>query len=160
MPRGEDETLLLGSSRLEQRFTDSGTSTTPNVSLIFSRGQGSNFRELEVESVAFLRFDLVSAYYYPYVVLLVCFYVQLFVIRMATEQPKAAKEDAPKLVKEDAKIDLFEDDDEFEEFEIDQGYSLISSINFVIDFVFVRSRIANYNVLKTGRTRAGIILLI
>lgn len=79
---------------------------------------------------------------------------------MATEQPKAAKEDAPKLVKEDAKIDLFEDDDEFEEFEIDQGYSLISSINFVIDFVFVRSRIANYNVLKTGRTRAGIILLI
>lgn len=32
---------------------------------------------------------------------------------MATEQPKAATEDA--------KIDLFEDDDEFEEFEIDQG---------------------------------------
>lgn len=32
---------------------------------------------------------------------------------MATEQPKPATEDA--------KIDLFEDDDEFEEFEIDQG---------------------------------------
>ena len=32
-----------------------------------------------------------------------------------TEQPKAATEDA--------KIDLFEDDDEFEEFEIDQGMS-------------------------------------
>lgn len=34
-------------------------------------------------------------------------------LRMATEQPKPATEDA--------KIDLFEDDDEFEEFEIDQG---------------------------------------
>lgn len=32
---------------------------------------------------------------------------------MATEQPKPATEEA--------KIDLFEDDDEFEEFEIDQG---------------------------------------
>ncbi|KAK3018554.1 hypothetical protein RJ639_003911 [Escallonia herrerae] len=32
---------------------------------------------------------------------------------MATEQPKAATEET--------KIDLFEDDDEFEEFEIDQG---------------------------------------
>lgn len=32
---------------------------------------------------------------------------------MATEQPKAAAEDV--------KMDLFEDDDEFEEFEIDQG---------------------------------------
>lgn len=32
---------------------------------------------------------------------------------MATEQPKPAAEDV--------KMDLFEDDDEFEEFEIDQG---------------------------------------
>lgn len=32
---------------------------------------------------------------------------------MATEQPKSATEDV--------KIDLFEDDDEFEEFEIDEG---------------------------------------
>ncbi|KAL3512895.1 hypothetical protein ACH5RR_025612 [Cinchona calisaya] len=50
---------------------------------------------------------------------------------MATEQPKAATEDT--------KIDLFEDDDEFEEFEIDQGMptplflrsSLISHVVFV-----------------------------
>lgn len=33
---------------------------------------------------------------------------------MATEQAKPATEEA--------KIDLFEDDDEFEEFEIDQGW--------------------------------------
>lgn len=33
----------------------------------------------------------------------------------------------PKVATEDAKIDLFEDDDEFEEFEINEG-----NINFVI----------------------------
>lgn len=54
---------------------------------------------------------------------------------MATEQPKAAAEPA-KAVKEDVKIDLFEDDDEFEEFEIGQGYFLISTvfIDLVVDF--------------------------
>nr|GEZ08927.1 hypothetical protein [Tanacetum cinerariifolium] len=37
------------------------------------------------------------------------------------ELKMATKEEQPKAVAEEAKIDLFEDDDEFEEFEIDQG---------------------------------------
>lgn len=47
-------------------------------------------------------------------------------IRMAAE---------PKTVTEDAKIDLFEDDDEFEEFEINEGpiYCTI----FYADFRFI-----------------------
>lgn len=41
---------------------------------------------------------------------------------MSTE--KMGKEKEPKAATEDPKIDLFEDDDEFEEFEIDEGFSL------------------------------------
>lgn len=41
---------------------------------------------------------------------------------MATEQQKPATEDV--------KIDLFEDDDEFEEFEIDEGNSFFPLLNF------------------------------
>lgn len=40
-----------------------------------------------------------------------------------TEQPKAAIEEA--------KIDLFEDDDEFEEFEIDQGNLLYLNLTAI-----------------------------
>lgn len=48
---------------------------------------------------------------------------------MATEQPKPAAEDA--------KIDLFEDDDEFEEFEIDQGMLTPLLLNYTFDFLML-----------------------
>lgn len=47
---------------------------------------------------------------------------------MATEQPKPATVDV--------KMDLFEDDDEFEEFDIDQGE--LTFINFSFYFYFSR----------------------
>lgn len=49
---------------------------------------------------------------------------------MATEE----KQQTPALTTEDAKIDLFEDDDEFEEFEIGQG---ISFFFFFISSLFI-----------------------
>lgn len=50
----------------------------------------------------------------------------------------------PKTVTEDAKIDLFEDDDEFEEFEINEGpiYCTI----FYADFRFIALLLVGFNV--------------
>lgn len=56
---------------------------------------------------------------------------------MATEQPKAAAEDV--------KMDLFEDDDEFEEFEIDQGQST-RFLNFLLLIIAENSKLRCSNV--------------
>lgn len=48
---------------------------------------------------------------------------------MATEQPKPAAEDV--------KMDLFEDDDEFEEFEIDQGELSIISFFYFLVYLYI-----------------------
>lgn len=41
-----------------------------------------------------------------------------------------------KVATEEPKIDLFEDDDEFEEFEINEGHFLLNTFNFMLFFTF------------------------
>ena len=41
----------------------------------------------------------------------------------------------PKAVTEDAKIDLFEDDDEFEEFEINEGNKFFFIFYFILSYL-------------------------
>lgn len=50
-----------------------------------------------------------------------CFCIKFVLLQLKVFEVRSEMATEPKPVTEDAKIDLFEDDDEFEEFEIDQG---------------------------------------
>lgn len=53
---------------------------------------------------------------------------------MFVSEARMATTEQPKVVTEEAKIDLFEDDDEFEEFDINRGN--LSSLTWTTIFLF------------------------